>query len=188
MPLSRCTWAREGTLDAEYHDTVWGVPEYDDRTLFEYLILEGAQAGLSWSTILKKQASYKEAFDNFDPAIVASYDEAKVAELLENEGIIRNRLKILSAIRNAKAFLEIQKECGSFSSYIWNFVDGQPIVNTFETINDIPSSTPLSDTISKDLKKRGMNFVGSTIMYAYMQAIGMVNDHEISCFRYKEVM
>lgn len=163
------------------------MPIHDDRLLFEFLVLEGAQAGLSWDTILKKRAAYREAFDNFEPQAVASYGDVKAAELLGNSGIVRNRLKIASAIRNAKVFLKIQAEFGSFNTYLWKFVDGKPLVNRWESIHDLPASTELSDTISKDLKKRGMNFVGSTIIYAYLQAVGVVNDHVVSCFRYKEM-
>jgi len=187
MNITRCAWAKEGTLDAEYHDTVWGVPQHDDRTLFEFLVLEGAQAGLSWSTVLKKQLNYKKAFDGFDPKKVAAYDATKVEELLQNEGIIRNRLKIDSAIRNAKVFLEIQKEFGSFDAYIWGFINGKTIVNARKSMSELPASTGISDQISKDLKKRGMNFVGSTILYAFMQATGMVNDHEVNCFCYSSL-
>lgn len=187
MTNTRCAWAGEEPLYIEYHDTVWGVPVHDDRTLFAFLILEGAQAGLSWITILRKQENYRKAFDNFDVKKVAAYDERKVEELLQNEGIIRNRLKVNSAIRNARVFLEIQKEFGSFDTYIWGFVDRKPIQNAPKAMQDIPASTVLSDRISKDLKKRGMNFIGSTIIYAYMQAIGMVNDHEVGCFRFREV-
>lgn len=184
----RCAWATGVTaLYEHYHDHDWGVPVHDDRLHFEMLILEGAQAGLSWSTILNKRAAYKKAFDNFDAKRVAAYDSKKEEELLKNEGIVRNKLKIASAIRNAKVFLEIQKEYGSFDAYIWHFVDGKPILNKRKSIKDIPAKTDVSDAISKDLKKRGMNFVGSTIIYAYMQAIGMVNDHEVSCYRYREV-
>ncbi len=186
--LKRCAWVDlNNELYIAYHDKDWGVPVYDDRLLFEMLILEGAQAGLSWSTILKKRESYRVAFDNFDPELVATYDEDKKEELLNNPGIVRNKLKIKSAVNNAKVFLDIQKECGSFSDYIWSFVDGKPIQNEFKNIHEVPSKTELSDVISKDLKKRGMNFVGSTIIYAFMQAVGIVNDHEVSCFRYKEV-
>ncbi len=183
--MKRCTWA-SNDLNIAYHDAEWGVPVHYDRTFFEFLILEGAQAGLSWDTVLKKRDAYREAFDNFDPAKVAHYNEEKCAELLTNEGIIRNRLKIASAVSNAKAFLEVQKELGSFDSYIWSFVGGNPLINTLKG-GDVPAKTEISDAISKDLKKRGFNFVGSTIMYAFMQATGMVNDHLVSCFRYEEV-
>lgn len=184
--MKRCIWA-SNELNIPYHDSEWGVSVHDDRTLFEFLILEGAQAGLSWDTILRKREAYRAAFDNFDAGKVARYSDAKCATLLLNEGIIRNRLKIASAVRNANAFLAIQKEFGSFDKYIWGFVDGEPIVNKFKGHGDVPAKTDISDAISKDLKKRGFNFVGSTIMYAFMQATGMVNDHLVSCFRHKEV-
>lgn len=184
--MQRCDWARND-LAIKYHDDEWGVPQHDDQKLFEFLILEGAQAGLSWDTILRKRENYREAFDNFNAKKIALYDEKKQAELLQNEGIIRNRLKIASAIQNAKAFLEIQKEFGSFDNYIWNFVGGKPIINKLKTSSEIPAKTEISDAISKDLKKRGFNFVGSTIMYAFMQACGLVNDHLKNCFRYEEV-
>ena len=184
----RCAWVNlKNDLYIKYHDEDWGVPVHDEDKLFEMLILEGAQAGLSWETVLKKRENYRKAFDNFNPKKVAKYDDEKKEELLQNTGIIRNRLKITSSIQNAKVFLEIQKECGSFDNYIWDKVYGKPIQNRFQSLSDIPANTTLSDMISKDLKKRGMNFVGSTIIYAFMQAIGMVNDHEINCFRYKEV-
>ena len=183
--MKRCTWA-SNDLNISYHDTEWGVQVHDDRTFFEFLILEGAQAGLSWDTVLKKRDAYREAFDNFDPAKVARYTDAKCAKLLENEGIIRNRLKIASAVRNAKVFLAVQKEFGSFDKYIWHFVGGKPLVNKLKS-GDVPAKTDISDAISKDLKMRGFNFVGSTIMYAFMQATGMVNDHLVTCFRYKEI-
>ena len=172
----------------KYHDEEWGVSVHDDRHLFEVLILDGAQAGLSWSTILNKRENYRKAFDNFDVKKVAKYDAKKVKKLLGNVGIVRNKLKIASAIRNAKVFIEIQKEFGSFDTYIWDFVKGKLIVNKRKSMKEVPVTTKLSDTISKDLKARGMNFVGSTIIYAVMQTIGMVNDHEIGCFRYKEVL
>jgi len=181
----RCGWA-QNDLSIQYHDAEWGVPQHNDRKLFEFLILEGAQAGLSWDTILRKRENYRRAFDDFDYKKIALYDEAKKAELLRNEGIIRNRLKIASAVRNANAFLEIQKEFGSFDSYIWNFVGGKPIVNSWKNLAEVPAKTSVSDAMSKDLKKRGFNFVGSTIMYAFMQACGLTNDHLVSCFRYKE--
>ncbi|MBP9111053.1 MAG: DNA-3-methyladenine glycosylase I [Pyrinomonadaceae bacterium] len=184
--MKRCTWA-SNELNIPYHDTEWGVPVHDDGTFFEFLILEGAQAGLSWDTILRKREAYRLAFDNFDAAKVAKYSEARQAKLLLNEGIIRNRLKIASAVRNAKAFLAVQKEFGSFDKYIWGFVDGKPLDNKLKSHSDVPAKTEISDAISKDLKKRGFNFVGSTIMYAFMQATGMVNDHLTSCFRYKDV-
>lgn len=186
--LKRCTWC-EGLYDdyVRYHDEEWGVPVHDDRKHFEFLILEGAQAGLSWSTILKRREGYRKAFADFDPEIVAEYDDAKYESLLQDPSIIRNRLKIKSAINNAKRFLEVQKEFGSFDIYIWRFTDGKPLINTWEKIGDIPAQTELSDKVSKDLKKRGFNFVGSTIIYAHLQATGIVNDHEVSCFRYKEL-
>ncbi len=182
----RCDWAKND-LAIAYHDAEWGVPLYDDRRLFELLILEGAQAGLSWDTILRKRENYRAAFDNFDAEKIVLYDEAKCAELLQNEGIIRNRLKIASAVGNAKAFLKVKDEFGSFDSYIWSFVDRKPIVNNWENFRQVPAKTAVSDAMSKDLKKRGFNFVGSTIMYAFMQATGMVNDHLVSCFRYDEI-
>ena len=184
--IIRCPWAGN-ELSIRYHDMEWGTPVHADRTLFEFLILEGAQAGLSWDTILKKRENYRTAFDNFDPARVARYDRKKVQSLLKNEGIVRNKLKIHSAIRNAKAFLEVQKEFGSFDRYIWSFTGGKPIVNTRRAHKHIPASVPESDAMSKDLKKRGFNFVGTTICYAFMQATGMVNDHLVSCFRYTQV-
>ncbi|MEO7539431.1 MAG: DNA-3-methyladenine glycosylase I [Pyrinomonadaceae bacterium] len=184
--MKRCGWATN-ELNIPYHDTEWGVPLHDDRGLFEFLILEGAQAGLSWDTILRKRENYRGAFDNFVPAKVAAYDVAKCSELLENEGIIRNRLKVASAVQNAKAFLQVQDEFGSFDKYIWDFVGGKPIVNRLKGGDVVPAKTEMSDAIGKDLRKRGFNFVGSTIMYAFMQATGMVNDHLVSCFRFKEI-
>jgi DNA-3-methyladenine glycosylase I len=178
----RCDWARND-LAIHYHDTEWGVPQHDDRTLFEFLILEGAQAGLSWDTVLAKRNNYRAAFDNFDAAKIALYDDAKCAELLLNQGIIRNRLKISSAVRNANCFLKVVGEFGSFDKYVWSFVDGKPIVNAWESMAQIPASTAASDALSRDLKQRGFNFVGSTIMYAFMQACGLVNDHLVNCFR-----
>ena len=184
----RCTWVPQGNILYEkYHDEEWGVPVHADRKLFEMLILEGAQAGLSWETILKKRKEYRKAFDNFHVKKVAAYDAKKVRTLLMNEGVVRNKLKIASAIRNARVFLEIQQEYGSFNAYIWDVVGKVPIQNARRNLSEIPAKTEISDAISKDLKKRGMNFVGSTIIYAYMQSIGMVNDHEINCFRYKTV-
>jgi DNA-3-methyladenine glycosylase I len=180
----RCAWAN-GELSVRYHDEEWGVPAHNDGTLFEFLILEGAQAGLSWSTILNKRENYRKAFDGFDPERVARYDRRKVDRLLRNPGIVRNRLKIASAVANAKAFLNIQKEFGSFDRYIWQFVHGKPQVNSPRSLKQVPARTPASDAMSKDLKKRGFNFVGSTICYAFMQAVGMVNDHVIDCFRYR---
>lgn len=183
----RCEWGSGDPLMQKYHDEEWGVPKHDDRRLFEDLVLDGAQAGLSWLTILRKRENYREAFDNFDPIKVAVYDEAKIEELLGNAGIIRNRQKINSAIKNAKAFLKVQEEFGTFDAYIWGFVNGKPIQNTWQSMSEIPAKTELSDTISKDLKKRGFNFVGPTIIYAFMQAVGIVNDHTYNCFRYREV-
>ncbi len=186
--MNRCTWVPENNeLYIIYHDTEWGVPVYDDRLLFEYLILEGAQAGLSWNTVLKKREHYQKVFDHFDAKKIAKYDQKKVKALLNDAGIIRNRLKVAAAIKNAKVFLEIQKEFGSFSDYIWQFVGGKPRVNTWKKITEIPAKTAESDAMSKDLKKRGFSFVGSTICYAFMQAVGMVNDHATDCFRYREV-
>ncbi len=167
-----------------YHDTEWGVPRHDDRTLFEFLILEGAQAGLSWSTILRKRAEYRKAFVDFDPGKVAKFDAVRQAKLMGNAGIVRNRLKIASAVTNAKAFLKVQEEFGGFDAYIWRFVDGKPKINRWTSLKQIPAKTAESDAMSKDLLKRGFKFVGSTICYAYMQAVGMVNDHEVGCFRH----
>ncbi len=182
---SRCAWAASGNhLYIDYHDREWGVPVHDDRTHFEFLILEGAQAGLSWSTILNKREAYRKAFDDFDPVRVARYSDKRIAKLLENPGIIRNRLKVHAAVANARAFLEVQREFGSFDSYAWPFVGGSPIVHRRKTIKDVPATSAESDAWSLDLKKRGFKFVGSTILYAHMQAVGMVNDHEVSCFRY----
>ena len=183
----RCIWPGEDPLYIRYHDREWGIPIHSDRKLFVFLILEGAQAGLSWITVLKKRPAYRKAFDNFDFNKVARYKERKIKQLLNNSGIIRNKLKIRSAISNAKAFIEVRKEFGTFNKYIWQFVDGKPIQNCFKDMNDIPATTELSDQISKDLKKRGFNFVGSTIVYAHMQATGMVNDHTMDCFRYSEI-
>jgi len=180
----RCTWAAN-ELSVLYHDREWGVPQHDDHVLFEFLILEGAQAGLSWDTILRKRENYRAAFDGFDPEKIARYGRRKAEQLLRDEGIVRNRLKIASAIRNAKAFLAVQREFGSFDRYIWQFVGGTPLVNAWRLGKKIPARTPESDAMSKDLKKRGFNFVGSTICYAFMQAIGMVNDHAVECFRYR---
>lgn len=184
--MNRCSWAKND-LAIHYHDTEWGLPLHDDQRLFEFLILEGAQAGLSWDTVLAKRDNYRKAFDDFDAEKIAKYDDDKCAELLKNEGIIRNRLKIASAVRNAKCYLEIVEKEGSFDKYIWSFVDNKPIVNVWESLKEVPATTEISDKMCKDLKKRGFNFVGSTIMYAFMQATGMVNDHLISCFRYKEM-
>lgn len=187
MPnVSRCGWART-ELSIPYHDTEWGVPLHDDQRLFEFLILEGAQAGLSWETILRKREAYRQAFDDFDPGRVARYTPKKLERLMANPGIVRNRLKIDSAVTNARAFLDVQREFGSFDAYIWRFVDGKPIRNTVKALGDVPASTPQSDVLSRDLKKRGFRFVGTTICYAFMQATGMVNDHAVTCFRYREV-
>ncbi len=185
--MNRCAWANSSPLMARYHDTEWGVPLHDDRKLFEFLVLEGAQAGLSWATVLNKRESFRKAFDGFDPALVAQYGQQDIQRLLSDGGIIRNRQKIASAIANAQRFLEVQQEAGSFDAYIWRFTDGKPIRNQFKHISEIPARTPLSDAISKDLQKRGFRFVGSTICYAFMQTIGMVNDHVVDCFRYEEV-
>jgi DNA-3-methyladenine glycosylase I len=186
--ITRCAWVKEKNESyIKYHDGEWGVPLHDDKKLFEMLTLEGAQAGLSWETILNKRENYRIAFAGFDPQIVSGYSEMAGNRLLQNPGIVRNRLKIRSTILNAKAFLDIQNECGSFDAYLWTFVDDAPIHNAFKTIGEIQPKTELSDAISKDLKKRGMKFVGSTIIYAFMQAIGMVNDHTTDCFRYEEI-
>ncbi|MEA2554156.1 MAG: DNA-3-methyladenine glycosylase [Fimbriimonadaceae bacterium] len=185
--MPRCEWSLSSDLYIAYHDQEWGVPSHDDRHLFEMLILEGAQAGLSWSTILNKREGYRAAFDNFDAEMVARYDDKKREELLQNSGIVRNRAKILAATINAQAFLKVQEEHGSFDRYVWQFVDGKPIVNALESLSEIPAKTPESDAMSKDLIKRGFKFVGSTICYAFMQATGTVNDHMVSCPRYKEV-
>ncbi len=183
----RCGWCGNDRLYIEYHDREWGVPVYDDRRLFEFLALESFQAGLSWLTILKKRENFRAALDDFDYRLIAGYDEKKVNELLANSGIIRNRLKILAIINNARAFIKVQKQYDSFSNYIWAFTGGKPIINHFQTSGELPSKTPLSDTISSDLKQKGFKFTGSTIVYAHMQATGMVNDHLVSCFRHKEL-
>lgn len=184
---TRCGWSTSDPLYEKYHDTEWGVPLRDDRKLFEFLILEGAQAGLSWVTILRKRENYRAAFSRFDPRKVARYDTKKIRRLLRNEGIIRNRLKIEATVRNARAFLAVQQEFGSFSRYVWRFVENAPIQNSWNSLKEIPASTPASIALSKDLKKRGFNFVGPTICYAFMQATGMVNDHIVGCFRHSEV-
>jgi len=181
---TRCSWAQGNEREKEYHDNEWGIPVHDDKILFEFLILEGAQAGLSWSTILNKREGYREALDDFDVQKISNYDESKISELLDNPGIVRNKLKVNSTITNARLFLEVQKEFGSFDKYIWQFVGGKPIVNSWSAVSQVPVSTPESDAMSKDLKKRGFKFVGTTICYAYMQAMGMVNDHTQDCFRY----
>ena len=184
----RCAWVNlKNPLYVTYHDTEWGVPQYDDYKLFEAIILDAAQAGLTWEMILNKRENYRAALDAFDFEIIAQYDELKIAELLNNPGIVRNKLKVRSTVTNAQAFIAIRKEFGSFSSYLWNFVEGKPILNQWKNINEVPAKTELSDTISKDLKKRGFKFVGSTIVYAMIQAVGLVNDHTIDCFRYDEV-
>lgn len=183
----RCGWVSDSLLYIRYHDEEWGVPVHDERKLFEFLTLEGAQAGLSWYTILRKREAYREAFAGFDPEIVAHYDERKLEELMQNAGIVRNRLKLGAAIRNAAAFLKVREAFGSFDAYIWRFVDGKPVRNRWEALKDVPVSTPISDKLSKDLKQRGFSFVGSTICYAHMQATGMVQDHLTCCFRHEEI-
>ncbi len=187
MKTHRCGWCEGDSLYEAYHDEEWGVPVRDDDTLFEFLILETFQAGLSWITVLRKRDNFRKALDNFDYKKIANYNQAKIDNLLQNEGIIRNKLKVNATVTNAQAFIKIQEEFGSFSKYIWDFVDGTPIKNSFKNYKDAPANTPLSDAISKDLKKRGFKFVGTTVMYAHMQATGMVNDHEVNCFRYNEV-
>jgi len=184
--MKRCEWANGSDLMKAYHDTEWGVENHDDRSMFEFLVLEGAQAGLSWSTILNKREGYRNAFDNFDAGKISRYSEKRISQLLANPEIVRNKLKINAAVTNARAFLQIQKEFGNFDKYIWQFVQGKPIRNSWKRLADIPSSTPESDAMSKDLKKRGFTFVGTTICYAFMQAVGMVNDHTVDCFRYKK--
>jgi DNA-3-methyladenine glycosylase I len=184
--MTRCPWPTQENM-IRYHDEEWGVPVHDDRLLFEFLILEGAQAGLSWQTVLNKRENYRVAFDNFDAKKIARYSEAKVAKLMNNPGIIRNQLKIRSTIQNAKAFLKVQEEFGSFDQYLWQFVDGKPIVNRRKSMKEIPARTKISDAMSEDLLKRGFKFVGSTICYANMQAVGMVNDHLVTCFRHKKL-
>lgn len=185
--MKRCDWANGSELEQFYHDNEWGVEIHDDRKLFEFLVLEGAQAGLSWSTILRKREGYRRAFDNFDAPKISRYSQDTVSRLLTNPEIIRNRAKVEAAITNARAFLQVQKEFGSFDAYIWRFVNGGPIQNSWRTMNDIPSSTPESDAMSKDLQQRGFKFVGTKICYAFMQAVGMVNDHTVYCFRYREL-
>lgn len=187
MKQHKCGWCVGDELYEAYHDKEWGVPVKDDHQLFEFLILETFQAGLSWITILRKRENFRQAFDFFDYKKIANYDDDKIAELLQNAGIIRNKLKVNAAVSNAKAFIKIQEEFGSFSKYIWDFVNGKPIKNSYKSYKDAPANTPLSDKISKDLKKRGFKFTGSTVVYAHMQATGMVNDHEVGCFRYNEV-
>lgn len=186
--IARCEWSEGDPLYIEYHDTEWGLPLHDDQKLFEMLILEGAQAGLSWITVLKKRPAYREAFDHFDAKKVARYDETRIAELLDNPGIIRNKLKVNSAVSNAQAFLKVQQEFGSFDAYIWQFVGGEPIVNRWTSMAEIPAETPESHAMSTDLKARGFKFVGPIICYAHMQATGMVSDHVVDCFRYEEIL
>lgn len=186
--MHRCGWVKDDPLELFYHDREWGVPLHDDRQLFEFLILEGAQAGLSWITILRKREAYRIAFDDFDPDRVARYDDGKKQELLQNSGIVRNRLKIEAAILNARKFLEIQQKFGNFDTYIWQFVNGETIQNHWASAIEIPTQTEISDRMSRDLKQRGFKFVGSTICYAFMQAVGMVNDHTIDCFRHRELL
>ena len=185
--LTRCAWAGTDPLLVRYHDTEWGVPLHDDRRLFEFLVLESAQAGLSWITILRKRENYRQAFDGFDPQRVAAYDAARIEQLLGNPNIVRNRRKIEAAVRNARVFLEIQDEFGSFDAYLWRFVSGRPRINRWKTIRAVPAETPESQALSKDLIRRGCTFVGPTIGYAFMQAVGMVNDHTVDCFRYAEI-
>jgi DNA-3-methyladenine glycosylase I len=187
MMCDRCEWVKNDPLYITYHDEEWGVPVHSDRRLFEFLILEGAQAGLSWITVLRKRENYRQAFDGFDPKVIARYDNIKIEELLQNQGIIRNRLKIEATVINARMFLHVLEEFSSFDRYIWQFVNGHPMQNHWESIQDVPAKTKESDLMSKDLKKRGFKFVGSTICYAFMQAVGMVNDHTIHCFRHHEI-
>jgi DNA-3-methyladenine glycosylase I len=187
MEKPKCDWCKGSPLYEKYHDTEWGVPLFDEQMLFEFLILETFQAGLSWITVLRKREDFRKAFDQFDYKKIAAYDSSKEQELLQNSKIIRNRLKISATINNAEAFMKIQKQYGSFSDYIWGFVDGTPIINSFKTLAEVPAKTPLAETISKDLKQNGFKFVGPTVIYAHMQATGMVNDHLTNCFRYKEV-
>lgn len=184
--MKRCSWVSDDPLYISYHDLEWGVPIYDDRLLFEFLVLEGMQAGLSWLTILKKRDNYRKSFDNFNAKKIVKYDQQKIDQLLMNEGIVRNKLKIASVITNAKSFLEVKQEFSSFSEYIWGFVNGSPIQNRWRNITQLPSTSAISDQLSKDLKKRGFKFVGSTICYAFMQAVGMINDHTADCFLYKK--
>jgi DNA-3-methyladenine glycosylase I len=187
MTSQRCPWPGDDALYRAYHDTEWGVPQHDDRRLFEFLILEGAQAGLSWITILRKRENYRAAFDAFDPARIARYDANKIESLLQNTGIVRNRLKVAAAVTNAQKYLDVRDEFGTFDAFIWRFVDGQPRQNSWRALSEIPARTPESDAMSKALKQRGFKFVGTTICYAYMQATGMVNDHLTSCFRHREL-
>ncbi|MEZ4859781.1 MAG: DNA-3-methyladenine glycosylase I [Caldilineaceae bacterium] len=187
MNQTRCAWAGADPLYVQYHDEEWGVPLHDDRRLFEMLNLEGAQAGLSWITILRKRENYRAAFDHFDAATIAHYDDAKIAELLQNPGIVRNKLKVNGVVKNARAFLKVQSEFGTFDAYIWRFVNGAPIINHWTSLSEVPAQTAEAQAMSKDLKKRGFTFVGPTICYAFMQAVGMVNDHTVDCFRYPEI-
>jgi DNA-3-methyladenine glycosylase I len=186
--VERCSWVPDGDeLYAAYHDEEWGVPERDDRALYELLTLEGAQAGLSWSTILRKRDGYRRAFEEFDPAVVARFDEARVELLFQDPGIVRNRLKVASTVENARRVLEVREELGSFSELLWGFVDGEPLVGGWKTVGELPAETPVSKAMSKELKRRGFRFVGPTVCYAFMQAAGLVNDHTVSCFRYREL-
>jgi DNA-3-methyladenine glycosylase I len=186
--LSRCAWARRTQIERDYHDLEWGVPLHDERKLFEFLLLDGAQAGLSWLTILKKREAYRAAFDGFDPRLIARYDAAKIEALLQNPGIVRNRLKIQAAVANAKAFLDIQEKFGSFDAYVWRFVEGAPIQNAWRDYAQAPTRTSQSDALSRDLGQRGFKFAGSVICYAFMQAAGLVNDHAVDCFRWRELL
>lgn len=188
MLIKRCGWVTDNPLYIKYHDEEWGVPLHDDRKLFEFIVLESAQAGLSWITILKKRENYRKAFDDFDPNKIARYDGEKIEELMNNKGIIRNRRKIEATINNAQAFLDVQEKYGSFDKYLWQFVDGEPIINVWKDISEIPAKTELSEKISKDMKKRGFKFLGPIVIYSHMQAVGMVNDHTINCFRYNEII
>lgn len=187
-PKTRCSWSTHKQIDQDYHDAEWGVPVHDDRLLFEFICLEGAQAGLSWTTILAKRENYKKAFYDFDAKKIIRYVPSKIDKLLQDPGIVRNKLKVNSVVTNAHAFLAIQKEFGSFDAYIWSFVNGKPIINKWKKMADVPVSTDISDALSKDLKKRGFKFIGTTICYAFMQAVGMVNDHTIDCYRYKDLV
>ena len=188
MKKQRCAWAGDDALYRQYHDVEWGVPLHDDRRLFEFLVLEGAQAGLSWITILRKRENYRAAFDDFDATRIAAYDANKIESLLQDAGIVRNRLKLAAAVVNAQKFLDVQNEFGSFDQFIWQFVEGRPIQNKWRSQGHVPASTPVSDAMGKELKRRGFKFVGTTICYAYMQAVGMVNDHTANCFRYAELL
>jgi DNA-3-methyladenine glycosylase I len=188
MPLTRCQWATASPLEQQYHDSEWGVPLHDDRKLFEFLILEGAQAGLSWSTILNKREGYRAAFDNFDAVKMAAYDDHKIRQLLANPAIVRNRLKVNAAVTNARIYLEIMQLQGGFAEWVWQFVDGEPVNNDFHNMEDVPANTPRSDLMTREMKKRGFKFVGTTICYAFMQATGMVNDHTTDCFRHQRVI